>query len=239
LEITLSHEDQDYDQPFKALGMQEGDCSNNGYSSDYSESAVNAPFVSSTLALKRMKRSAWEAAKFHSEAFVTFLFGGAVRSQPHPVAQPGNIGHAKLAMRGDIPQMSLEDFHPSGKTVGKPKESLRKTWHSMRGDIPQKNLEDFHPSGENCCTQIPEGYDVAAYLPPWPLASSSYFFDGLSRMLCAAIPRYCCTPHSSGMDIAECLAGWEDQAWLGQDGDFSDVLNLPNPDGEPLQWNWL
>jgi cytochrome b6-f complex iron-sulfur subunit len=85
--------------------MQEGTCSNNGYSSVSGESPVKVPFVSSTLALKRMKRSAWEAAKFHSEAFVTSLFPGMSRSQPHPAAATSPWAHPANAL-GDVQQGS-------------------------------------------------------------------------------------------------------------------------------------
>merc|ERR1719463_54712 len=105
LEITLGQEDQEYVKTFAATGMQEGTCSNNGYSSVYGESPVKVPFVSSTLALKRMKRSAWEAAKFQSEAFVTSLFPGMSRSQPLPAAATSPWAHPANAL-GDVQQGS-------------------------------------------------------------------------------------------------------------------------------------
>jgi len=134
VEITLGQEDQEYVKTFAATGMTEGSCSSKGYSSVFGESPVKVPFVSSTLALKRMRRSAWEAAKLHTEAFVTGLFSGSkVRS---PVAQPATalgdmqqgseaMKNAQLESLAHIPGMSSlldevqEKFrqHPDGVAI--------------------------------------------------------------------------------------------------------------------------
>jgi cytochrome b6-f complex iron-sulfur subunit len=68
--------------------MQEGTCSDNGYSIDVGESPVKVPFVSSALTFKTFKRSTWEAAKFQGEAFITSLFGGVRQSSPRPAVAP-------------------------------------------------------------------------------------------------------------------------------------------------------
>merc|ERR1719171_2032742 len=88
LELALAKEDQDYVKTFEGTGMQEGTCSDNGYSIDVGESPVKVPFVSSVLTFKTFKRSTWEAVKFQSEAFITSLFGGARQSSPRTAVAP-------------------------------------------------------------------------------------------------------------------------------------------------------
>lgn len=111
LEITLGQRDQEYAKSFAATGMQPGFCSSNGYSKDSGETPLKVPFVSETLAVKRMTMSTWDIAKLKAEGFLTSLIGSRRQFLPQsPVSKlPSKLAPPLLSTATDTDATVVTD----------------------------------------------------------------------------------------------------------------------------------